>query len=149
MPTSTVNLDYKAEQSIINWLAASGTHSITHGVANVFHVDATDSFELPAIVVKVEVGTEHIKDSGWFNAVAEVSLHTEAFDTTATAAEVIWQKIRAILGWDELAARLSDLSDFHCWMVTRDTGEGNDILENKTQVRTYRFNLVCMANDNA
>ena len=148
MPTSTVNLDYKAEQSVIDWLAASATHGNTLGIA-AQHGDGTDTLALPAIVVLAEIGEEYVHNSGWFRCVVEVRLHTQAHDTDATAAEVIWQKIRAILGWDELAARLSDLADYHCWMVTREGGETNETMETGQQVRTYRLNLICMANDNS
>lgn len=147
MPTSTVNLDYKAEQAVINWLGASATHGQTIGITPV-HGDATDAYNTPALIVQAAVGDEHIHNSGWFRVQVDIALHTQADDDTASEAETYWQKVRAVMCWDELAARLSDLSDFHCWLAIREVGEGNDILDRR-QIRTYRLNLICMASDNS
>lgn len=144
---STVNLDYKLEQAVINWLGAAATHGNTLTMTR-YHVDATDAYALPAIIVRGTVQEEHLKDSGHFRCGVEVTLRTQADDTTATAAETEWQMIRAILCWDELAARLSDLADFHSWIVIRDQGERLDIDE-RHQDRVYGFTVICMANDNS
>jgi hypothetical protein len=91
---------------------------------------------------------EYLYNSGHFRCTVDVTLRTQVHDTTAATAETEWQKVRAILGWDELAARLSDLSDFHCWIVIRDQGERSDETETH-QDRTYSFTVICMANDNS
>jgi hypothetical protein len=148
MPTSTVNLDYKLEQAVLNWLGASATHSQTLTTTNLFHADATGTYALPCIIVRGTVGEEHLYNSGHFRCTVDVTLRTQVNDTTAATAETEWQKVRAILGWDELAARLSDLSDFHCWIVIRDQGERSEEAETH-QDRIYSFTVICMATDNS
>lgn len=145
---ATANLDYKLEQAVINWLGAAATHSQTLATSNLYHSDATGTYALPCIIVRGSVGEEHLYNSGHFRCTVDVTLRTQADDTTAATAETEWTKIRAILGWDELAARLSDLSDFHCWIVIRDQAESSDVGE-RHQDRIYSFTVICQAADNS
>jgi len=148
MPTPTSNLDYKLEQAVINWLGATGTHSITIGVSSIVHDDATDSAALPRITVKADVESEHLHNSGHYRCRVTVRLLTQADDTSLTTADGYWRNVRAILNWDELRERLSDLTDFHCWLVIRDGGEITTTSE-RHHDRAYSFTAICQAADNS
>ena len=146
MPNSA-NLDYKAEQALINWLGASGTHGTTLGVTTIVHGSAVGDLTLPFITVTARPQDEHLKDSGHWRVGIEVALHTQADDTSLATADGYWNDIRSLLCWDELAARLSDLKAFNCWIVIRDGGESTD-LDERSQVRTSNFTIICQAADN-
>jgi len=146
----TSDIEYKAQQSIINWLKASTTHSIVTGIAagNHHHGDTQTDETKPCIVVAAQVQEEHLKDSGHYRLGCEVRLRWQIDETSEATARGYWEKVRSIMNWDALAARLSDLSGFHCWIVIRDQGE-SIITEDRHRERIYGFTMICMAMDNS
>lgn len=146
----TSDLEFKAEQSMINWLLATSTHGVTIGIGSggIFHGVTDDLPVLPAIFVDAEIEDEYVYGSRWYTTKLSVMLKANAADTTDTQFEAYWEKIRAIINWDQLKERLSDLSGFHCWMATGG-GSSTRMVEDGNWKRQQDLRLICMARDNA
>jgi hypothetical protein len=135
------DLQRLTENAVIAWLGASATHSQTLGITPVnSSSDATAT--LPRIVVTCLPQGETIHGSGVYDVQCTVAYHWQANDTTAANASTLWAKVKAIMLWDALAARLSDLSSFTCHGAIFDGSESHDI-EERHHTQTLTLRLVC------
>jgi len=131
------DLKRQLENSLIAWLANSATHSQAIGIAGCNDID-DDALALPALVVKATTGGEAIHGTGIVVCDVGVAYHWQADDTTDTAASAVWDKIMAVLRWDDLAARLSDYANLTVLGVIWDGSEGHDIDE-RHHKQTFNF----------
>jgi len=120
------------ENSVIDWLGKTATHSQTLGITPANAVD-DDALTLPALVVRVTVGDEHIFKSGVYDCTIEISYHWQSDDTTASTGSTLWGKVGYIMRWDDLAARLSDAANLTVWGVTWGAEEHEIIERNHIQ----------------
>jgi hypothetical protein len=145
---NTLDLEYKTEQAVIDWLQNVSTHSQTIGIAaaSMHHGDGTSDLALPAIFVLATDQGEYLHNSGHYKLTVAVTVRCQSDDTALATAKGYFDKVRQILGWDALAARLSDLAGFNCWLVIRDGGTAMDRDERHTD-RVYTFTVIAQARD--
>jgi hypothetical protein len=144
MPTA--DLEYKTEQAVIDWLQKVSTHGVTVGIAaaSMLHGDGTGDVSLPAVFVLAEDQEEHLHNSGHYRQRVTVTVRTQSDDSALATAKGYFDNVRRILSWDALAARLSDLDGYHCWIAIRDGGTSMAREERHTD-HVYTFTVIAQA----
>jgi hypothetical protein len=136
------DLQRLTENAVIAWLNASGTHSQTLGITPA-NSSSDDAASLPRIVVKCTPRAERIPGTGVYDVECEVAYLWQADDTTDAAASTLWAKIKAIMLWDALAARISDAANLTCWGAVWSDGNESHELEDRHHRQTLTLTLVC------
>lgn len=141
------NLERLTQQSVINWIENTAVHGVTVGVTpRHFETDNTNPVTLPIIIIKATREREEIVGSGVCRMRVEVGLIAQADDTTDATLSNQWSNFFDVLNWDELAARMSDLSGFYCYGVIRGEPSDKQTIERHWQFR-YDFTAFCMPMD--
>lgn len=101
-------LEDALEQSVINWIAQTATHSITLGItARQEYEDNADSITLPAVIVKAERSAEITPGAGVYQFRVRCSLLSQADDTLNATQRTQWHNLCSILLWSALDTELS------------------------------------------
>lgn len=142
--SAELNLEDAIEQSVIAFIAATGTHSVNIGITARQEIEdksGDDYLTLPSIVIKAERSSELSPGAGVYQFRVTATLTTQADDTTNATQRAQWANLRTILEWDALASALttSTLHVFNGSIQREDSTDRTEIERAWRQV--YAFTL--------